>query len=266
MVPNFLSDVPPSAPWAAVDARLARFFGLHADALTENAEARDQFAETLRRLHVATTRQTPLDVVALAVDIAKKVRARAWKRRALERAYVRRRIVAACGTSSRARQTTETTDEKARMRPIFDDRVEASIVHFIDDGSGPKPLTAAFDRAELWTAVHDLCTRKCRERFGRVVYPASGSTMKELADTRVDGRRLAPEELAWIDLLGVRSMPAKMKATTTTTPDDIIEAARERAKKTTQRTSDRKRRGSSAVSPTIERLAGPVIESSESAA
>ena len=236
-IANFLNsarELP--APWAEVEGAVARVFGLVPDALEEDGEARDLFAETLERVHRATMRpgEPILNLASYAFVVASNVLADAWERRRLDQEHARQFLSDACRGTFQAKRATPRLDPGSRMRPLPLNDEDAKLARDVDARRDPKPLSAAFDREALWAEVHALCTRKWRDRFG----------------DKTEARDLAPEEIAWRDLLAQPHMPPSMKKVTTkTTAVDVVDAARERAKKAVQRAANHKSKDSSSVSP-----------------
>ena len=238
-VPNFLSAVPPRGRWLDIQRALERFFRLAPEAKSEDAEARDMFAETLARLQRAK-RPSTVDAVAYAIGVAKKVRADVLEMRERERKAIECWRAELDGSCFQTKRTTETTEEQDLRRPLhLTNDVEDSTIECVDERSarlhGPRPMIADFDRQELWREVHVFAADRCRARFGRIVGCLKDATPRQIEKMRVDGRCLTPEEGTWLYIRGLPHMPAGLVVSTTATVEDVYGRFYERVAKGFQR-------------------------------
>lgn len=246
-VPNFLSDRPPPQPWLDVERALVRFFRINPDGTTEDGrfDRREMFAEVLARLHEGCVSDRPIrdDVVSYAIGIARNVLRDALEERRRCGDAFREMMRSHRVRGTRKRKTSSADEERSENESgaCIDTRaVEDATIDCVDGRRGRRPLTAPFDRAELWLRVHDWCAARCRERFRRVLSFAN-VTLASLAAREVDGRALTPEEATWIRLLGTRSCPSTLELWSDTTPEEVYRKAYEATKKAIQRSAPRNR-------------------------
>ncbi len=255
-IPNFLSAVVvPPPPWADMQQALASFFQLRPKDLTEDADDRDLFGETLLQFHRSclspgkprgAAYQAPVDLVTYAKGIAANVRATALEERRKQHADATAYFAQQGSGNYRTKTTTSTVivslQDAARgkrepadlqyLRQDVHDRneIEDLSIAGVDARAAVRPLIADFDRDELWSDVRAWAGTKCREWFGRQILILNVSA-KTLATMIVDGKALTPEEGTWLVLLGQRRIPPGLEPTTATTVEDVYRVFHERVKK-----------------------------------